>query len=70
MDAVRSWFSNSSNMGTFKSFILDDIQIYHLPGDLGNRTAEFVRDLESGAGVKMALQSAISRVVRVGLQQA
>ena len=57
------------DLQAIRSFILDDIQIYHLPGDLGNRTAEFVRDLESGAGVKMTLQSAISRVVRVGLQQ-
>lgn len=57
------------DFAALKTFVLNDIQIYSLPGDLGNRTAEFVRDLESGAGVKMTLQDAISGVVSVDIQR-
>lgn len=46
-----------------RTFVINNIQENYLPGDLGNRTAEFVTALESGVGVKMALQSALSRLV-------
>ena len=51
------------DLQAIRSFILDDIQIYHLPGDLGNRTAQAMSQLESGLGVRMELRALIIALV-------